>query len=106
MNKGQPQERGAGPTTPRRPVERDYLAALADLVSLETWREICQRTVEAAKAGNPKARDWLARYLIGPDPMGLVDMAADERAGFSTDELVERVRQSRQRMRALSNALS
>jgi hypothetical protein len=98
----QPHEQGAEPTTPRRAVERDYLAALADLVPLDTWREICRQTVEAAKAGDPKARDWLARYLIGKEPMKLLDVAADETAGFSTADLIDRERAQREWIRRLS----
>jgi hypothetical protein len=102
MNSKQPHEQGAGPPPPRRAVERDYLAALADLVPLDTWREICQKTVDAAKAGDPKARDWLARYLIGREPMKLLALAADENAGFSTADLINRERDSREMIRILS----
>jgi hypothetical protein len=102
MNSKQPHEQGAGLPPPRRAVERDYLAALADLVPLDTWREICQTTVEAAKAGDPKARDWLARYLLGPEPLKLLAVAADEAAGFSTADLIDRECDSREMIRILS----
>jgi hypothetical protein len=101
----QPHERATDPT-PRRAVERDYLAALADLVPLETWREICRQTVEAARAGDPKARDWLARYLIGDSPMKLLHLAADERAAYSPDDEIDRESKSRQEWRLLSDACS
>lgn len=45
--------------------ERTYLAALRDACPPETWREIVLKAVEDAKAGDPKARDWLASYLAG-----------------------------------------
>jgi len=38
--------------------------------------------------------------------MTLLHLAADETAGFSTDDLVQRVRDSRRQMRALDEALS
>jgi hypothetical protein len=54
-----------GPGRPRRVTERDYLAALADEVPMESWRAICRRAVNDALAGDAKARDWLSRYLLG-----------------------------------------
>jgi hypothetical protein len=54
-----------GPGRPRRVTERDYLLTLSEECPPETWREICQRAVRAAKAGDAKARDWLSRYLLG-----------------------------------------
>lgn len=76
--------------TPPRPVERDYLAALADSVPLETWREICRETAELAKAGDAKARDWLARHLLGYKPVSLLSLAGDEHDGFTSEEAIER----------------
>jgi hypothetical protein len=90
------------PARPRRAVEREYLAALADAVTVETWREICQATVEAAKSGDAKARDWLARYLIGNHPPKLLHLAADERSAHSTDDEIDRESKSRERMRYLA----
>jgi hypothetical protein len=89
-----------------RAIERDYLTALADLVPLETWREICQKTIEDARNGDPKARDWLARFLIGPKPLALLDLAADERADFSVVDEIERERKSREKMRLLDGLFS
>jgi hypothetical protein len=75
-----------GPGRPRRAVEREYLAALADVASLEAWREICQRAVEDAKQGNPKARAWLASYLLGSNPLRPLDLAADEVEGYDAEQ--------------------
>jgi len=41
------------------------MAALLDRVTLETWGEVIDATVSAAKAGDPHARTWLAAYLLG-----------------------------------------
>ncbi len=49
----------------RRPTERQYLAALSEACPPDTWREIVGKAVEDAKAGDPKAREWLASYLMG-----------------------------------------
>ena len=54
-----------GPGRPLRPTEAEYLTALSEAVSVDVWREICQRAAQDAIAGDPRARDWLARYLLG-----------------------------------------
>jgi len=78
-----------GPGRPRRMVEHDYLAALGDVVSLVNWREIVERAVADAKAGDARARDWITKYLIGNEPPKLVDLAAREQRGATVDEIVE-----------------
>jgi hypothetical protein len=75
-----------GPGRPRRAVERQYLAALSDAVTLDTWRAIVEAAVTAAKNGDGKAREWLTRYLIGERPLTLADLAADEVAGLGADQ--------------------
>ena len=67
-----------GPGRPRRAVERDYLAALSEAVTLADWRDIVKAAVLAAKQGDSKARDWLARYLLGEKPPPLTELAAAE----------------------------
>lgn len=84
-----------GPGRPRRVVEREYLAALADAVPLETWRKICKAAVDAAKAGDARARDWLARYLLGSEPLRLLDLAADEAGDFGAEAEIDLERRSR-----------
>ncbi len=78
-----------GPGRPRRPVEADYLRTLADACPPTTWREVCDRAVEDARAGDGKAREWLSRYLLGPEPSPnkiasapLTELAAAEVAGY------------------------
>jgi hypothetical protein len=73
-----------GPGRPRRSVERAYLAALAEAVPLSDWRAIVQKAVADAKAGNPRAREWLSKYLVGDDPLALVELA-DELARLKAD---------------------
>ena len=63
-----------GPGRPRRALERQYLAALAEAVSPADWRAIVARAVTDAKGGNPKARDWLSKHLLGDDPLALVEL--------------------------------
>jgi hypothetical protein len=68
-----------GPGRPRRGVERRYLAAFAEAVSLDDWREVVGKAVADAKAGNAKARDWLSKYLLGDEPLALVELAEELR---------------------------
>ncbi len=56
---------GGGPGRPRRQTEANYLLALMEACPLDTWREVVQAAVVAAKDGDAKAREWLAKYLIG-----------------------------------------
>jgi hypothetical protein len=72
-------------------------------VPLETWREICQAAVAAAKDGDPRARDWLARYLLGEEPTRLVVLAADEAGGFTSEKEIDRHRRSREEQRSLAD---
>lgn len=58
--------RGGG--RPCRAVERDYMTALSDELPLDAWREIVRRAVADAKAGDAKAREWIARYALGAVP--------------------------------------
>jgi hypothetical protein len=62
----------------RRPVEREYAAVMNAVVTLDKWRRICQRTADDAEAGDPKARDWLAKYLMQTEARTLTVMAAEE----------------------------
>jgi len=89
--KQDPQPLIRGTCTHRR-TEADYLGALLDVVTLDTWRDVVSATLELAKAGDKDARAWLGRYLIGepkgtaPTPLTLV---VNQLAG--TDPLVERL---------------
>ena len=41
------------------------MAAIGNAVSLEDWQAIVRRALDDAKNGDAKAREWLARYLLG-----------------------------------------
>ena len=64
FSKGNP----GGPGRPRRAVEEDYLAALSDQLSIERWENIVSKAIQDAENGDHKARDWIARYALGPSP--------------------------------------
>lgn len=88
---------GGGPGRPRRAIEREYLAVISEAVSLEDWRAIVSHAVAVAKQGDDKARAWLAKYVIGDNPITLtellarelLDIDADTEALIRVDELSE-----------------
>lgn len=61
-----------------RRTESDYMGVLLDTVTLNDWRSVVNGALQAAKAGDPQARNWLAQYLVGrpegkaPTPMNIV----------------------------------
>jgi hypothetical protein len=65
-------------TSTHRRTEGDYMGVLLDTVTLNDWRSVVNSALQAAKAGDPQARNWLAQYLIGrpdgkaPTPMTIV----------------------------------
>ena len=61
---------------PRRPIEREYLATLNAAVPLDTWQAICERAADDALSGNAKARDWLAKWLLGLESVSSRVLAA------------------------------
>ncbi len=80
-----------GPGRPRRAVEAHYLLAISEACPPERWKEIVQRAVEDAKGGDPKAREWLAGYLVGrpSDVMSLESLAVRERQGRTVDDDID-----------------
>lgn len=55
-----------GPGRPHRQIEQDYLAAFSEVITREEWKEIIEKAVGQAKEGDPRARQWLTHYVIGP----------------------------------------
>lgn len=70
--------KGNGLAKSRRPIEREYLATLNAAVPLDTWQAICKRAADDALAGDAKARDWLAKWLLGLESRLLTTLAAEE----------------------------
>lgn len=81
-----------GPGRPRRPVEQQFLAVVTEECNLSDWREIVQKAVSMAKAGDHKSRDWLARHLIGREPQPLSELLAGELAVGLHFKLIDRVK--------------
>jgi len=88
-----------GPGRPRRRVEEDYLRSLADAVSLDRWGKIVERAVTDAEQGDWRAREWLAKHVLGPDPKvetasswsgkRLFRLAVEEAGGRKTDDKIQ-----------------
>lgn len=78
-----------GPGRPRRAIESDYLKAFSDAVPLDAWQTIVSRAVADAQAGDARARDWVARHVLGSEPPSLVSIAAIEQRAATGIEVVE-----------------
>jgi hypothetical protein len=54
------------------------MGVLLDAVTLDDWRGVVTGALQAAKGGDPQARNWLAQYLVGrpegkaPTPLNIV----------------------------------
>jgi hypothetical protein len=84
-----------GPGRPRRATEADYLRVLSDAVPLDQWEAIVRMAVESALIGDPKAREWLTKHLLGvPEPGALQALAVDELTG--RDRLADAVEVERE----------
>ena len=66
-----------GHATHRR-TEGDYMGVLLDAVTLDDWRGVVTGALQAAKGGDPQARNWLGQYLMGwaeskaPTPLNIL----------------------------------
>ena len=56
-----------GPGRKPRDTEKRWLELLRDCVTEADWREVIQAALTDAKAGNHRARDFLAKFLIEYD---------------------------------------
>lgn len=72
---------------PKRDTELDYLRALSDAVPLETWADICRNAASRAREGDAKAREWIAKYLIGAAE--LATLAKFEALGITPRDYVQ-----------------
>lgn len=81
-----------------RRTQSDYMGALLDRVTLETWGDVIDATVTRAKDGDAQARAFLAAYLVGkpahaaPEPLAVTaarisgdDALADKLTKDATD---------------------
>lgn len=74
MRKTQTMPMLRGRATHRR-TQSDYMGALLDRVTLESWGDVIDTAVARAKNGDTQARAFLAHYLVGrpaheaPEPL-------------------------------------
>ena len=67
-----------GPGRPTAAKELEYLTATRESVSVKDWKVVVKRALKDAKAGNDKARQFLAAYLLGkPQDAGEILAAAE-----------------------------
>ncbi len=86
-----------GPGRPRRQFAREYMDALVEAVPPEEWRKIIDRAVKDAIAGDARAREWLAKYLIGEDPIALHTMVEELERLKATIARIKELHAARQR---------
>ena len=94
---------GASPAVPRRLIELDYIAAVADAVSLEDWNQIVRAAVYLAKSGDFRARDWVAAYMTGGKE--LLGLAAAEFNGDTPAAAVRRAATEKRQRNCLDDLL-
>ena len=91
--------RGNGKAKRRRPIEREYLTTLNAVVPLTKWQSICERAADDALAGDARARNWLSKWLLGPESR-LLTLVAEE-ADSSPEAAADcEINTRRQRMEA------
>lgn len=76
------------PGRPSRQKEVTYLAVMNEVVSPDDWKRITERAVVDAKKGNPVARAWLAKYLIGDTPTIAAAIQAVQINPYPTDKQI------------------
>jgi hypothetical protein len=75
-----------------RRTQSDYMGALLDRVTLETWGDVIDATVAKAKDGDAQARAFLAAYLVGkPTTEASTPMDVTAQRIRGSDPLVNRL---------------
>ena len=65
------------------------MRALSDVLTFDAWRDIFETAINAARDGDAKAREWVARYALGDTPTTLQALAVMEAHDVQPIELVE-----------------
>lgn len=71
--------------------EFDHMATFAELVTVEQFRQIVEKAIESAKAGDAAARDWIGIYAMGrpsDTPCRLSGISLTERQQQEHAELI------------------
>lgn len=61
---------------PRKPAP-EYLAAVADELSLDSWRKIIGKAIEAAIDGDHRARSWITTMFLDAEKMAAEIRSSD-----------------------------
>ena len=77
-----------GPGRPRRAIETEYLAAIADIVTPEAWCSVVTRALADAEQGDARAREWLSRHLFGEKTPSVSDLAQEANREAEIDEIL------------------
>ena len=56
---------GGGPGRPKKAREEKYLDILLSIITPDEWAKVCSVALSRAKAGDSRAREWLANYIVG-----------------------------------------
>ena len=86
---------------PRREVEREYLGVVMRLCDVTTWARVIEKTIVDAVAGDYRAREFLARYILG-DPKNL---EADDNGQDELVSVFRELTQSMQRKNTLADEM-
>ena len=71
----------------KRPlIERDYLRYTLEMITPTRWQAIVEKNIQNAEAGDPKARDWIARLIFGKEPKSLSELALREALDISAED--------------------
>jgi len=76
----------------RKKFEKDYLEAMADIVTLHDWEQIVVRAINDAVGGDAKARTWISDYLIGKPITRIAAIQKIENTVMGEDERAELMR--------------
>ena len=58
------------------------------MVTLDVWQLIVERAVQDALEGDSKARDFVAKHVLGDNSLSLLELAINEKAGMTADVVI------------------
>jgi hypothetical protein len=76
-----------GPGRPPLATEFQFLRAMRAAVSPDDFTAVVRKALEQAKAGDARARDWVARYVLPQDTSDKADFHANWAAALKTVDL-------------------
>jgi len=95
--KGFKKGNAGGPGRQKRETEKTYLIAMRDNIPLDAWIKIVARAKKDAMAGDARARDWISKYLVGDDPITIIELYEELEQVKAINARVEKLVVERQR---------